>query len=170
MDELAKQDHTYRLSTEEFKRYQGQWYLTLNKSGKNERMRLRPDFRAAVSLKKTVFIVNQVRKLQNPFLQRNIGDGILPQATLGVTRLTVVGGAPSNKCFKRPLFCCSWFRLQTMAIHCNRRVVYTDTPHTSFFSCTVHVFNDVQSHIMAHDEPRLKSPHARVTPYSCHPW
>ena len=50
MDELAKQDHTYRLSKEEFKRYQGQWYLALNKSGKNAPMRLRPDFRAAVSL------------------------------------------------------------------------------------------------------------------------
>ena len=33
------------------KRYQGQWYLTLNKSGKNGPMRLRPDFRAAVSFK-----------------------------------------------------------------------------------------------------------------------
>ena len=33
MDKLAQEDHTYRLSKEEFKRYQGQWYLTLNKSG-----------------------------------------------------------------------------------------------------------------------------------------
>ena len=52
MDELAQQDHTYHLSKEEFKRYQGQWYLTLNKSGKNAPTRLQPDFRAAVSLKK----------------------------------------------------------------------------------------------------------------------
>ena len=51
IDELAQQEHTYRLSKEEFKRYQEQWYLTLNKSGKNAPMRLRPDFRAAVSLK-----------------------------------------------------------------------------------------------------------------------
>ena len=51
MDELAKQNHTYHLSTGEFKRYQGQGYLTLNKSGKNAPMRLRPYFRAAVSLK-----------------------------------------------------------------------------------------------------------------------
>ena len=36
---------------EEFKRYQGQWCLTLNKSGKNAPMRLRSDFRAAVSIK-----------------------------------------------------------------------------------------------------------------------
>ena len=47
MDELAQQDHTYRLSKEEFKRYQGQWYPTLSK---NAPMRLRQDFRAAVSL------------------------------------------------------------------------------------------------------------------------
>ena len=51
MDELGKQNQPYHLSTEEFKRYQGQWYLTLNKWGKNAPMRLRPDFRAAVSLK-----------------------------------------------------------------------------------------------------------------------
>ena len=51
MDELAEENHTYHLSTEEIKRYQGQWYLTLNKSGKNVPIRIRPDFRAAVSLK-----------------------------------------------------------------------------------------------------------------------
>ena len=51
MVKLAKQNHTFHLSAEEFKRYQGQWYLTLNKSGKNAPMRLRSDFRAAVSLK-----------------------------------------------------------------------------------------------------------------------
>ena len=32
MDQLAKEDHTYRLTPEEFKRYQGQWYLTLNQA------------------------------------------------------------------------------------------------------------------------------------------
>ena len=51
MDELAKQNHTCHLSEEEFKRYQGQWYLTLNKSGKNAPMRLRSYFRAAVTIK-----------------------------------------------------------------------------------------------------------------------
>ena len=49
-DELAKEDHTYHLTPEEKKRYQGQWYLTLNKAGKNGRMKLRSDFRAAVSM------------------------------------------------------------------------------------------------------------------------
>ena len=42
---------TYRLTPEEKKRYQGQWYLTLNKAGKNVPMKLRSDFRAAVSMK-----------------------------------------------------------------------------------------------------------------------
>ena len=49
-DELAQEDHTYRLTPEEKKRYQGQWYLTLNKAGKNGPMKLRSDFRAAVSM------------------------------------------------------------------------------------------------------------------------
>ena len=35
--------------------------------------------------------------------------------------------------------------------------VYTGTLHTSFFSCTVHVFNDVQSHHMDEDEPLIVS-------------
>ena len=51
MDKLAQEDHPYRLSRDEFKRYQGQWCLTLNKSGKNAPMRLRSDFRAAVTIK-----------------------------------------------------------------------------------------------------------------------
>ena len=50
MDELAQEDHSYRLSYEEYERYQKHWYLTLNKSGKNAPMRLRSDFRTAVTL------------------------------------------------------------------------------------------------------------------------
>ena len=51
LDELAKEDHTHHLTPEEQRRYQGQWYLTLNKSGKNGLMKLRSDFRCAVSIK-----------------------------------------------------------------------------------------------------------------------
>ena len=50
-DELAKEDHTYRLTPEDKKRYQGQWYLTLNNAGKNGLMKLRSDFPAAVMMK-----------------------------------------------------------------------------------------------------------------------
>ena len=155
MDELAKQNHTYHLSTEEFKRYQGQWYLTLNKSGKNAPMRLRQDFRAAVSPR-----TNFSSTLQEMAL-------CLKRFLVGHVQTLV----ELIRCFfKLPLFCYSWFRLQSMAIHCNRRRVYTDTPHTSFFSCTVHVFDDVQSHHMVQDEQVLKCLHARVTPSPCHPW
>ena len=34
MDELAQEDFSSKLTPEEKKRYHGQWYLTLNKSGK----------------------------------------------------------------------------------------------------------------------------------------
>ena len=51
MDEVAKGNYTYHLSTEEFKRYQGPWYLTLIKAGKNGPMKLRSDFRSAVLMK-----------------------------------------------------------------------------------------------------------------------
>ena len=88
-----RKPHKYHLSTEEFKRYQGQWYLTLNKSGKNGPMQLRPDFRAAISLSKTVSTASQANKLQNPFLHHNLGYGILLQAHRGGTRLIGVGEA-----------------------------------------------------------------------------
>ena len=42
-DELAKEDHTYHLSPEEKRKYKGQRYLTLNKTGKNGPMKLRSD-------------------------------------------------------------------------------------------------------------------------------
>ena len=51
MDKLAQEDHSNRPSRKEFKRCQRQWYLTLNKSGKNAPMRLRTDFQAAVTIK-----------------------------------------------------------------------------------------------------------------------
>ena len=38
-------------------------------------------------------------------------------------------------------FCYSWFRLQSIAIHCNRRDVHIDTLHTWFFSCTLHMWS-----------------------------
>ena len=54
MDELAQEDHTYHLTSEERRRYHNQWYLTLNKSGKNGHMKLRSDFRATVHHKKSL--------------------------------------------------------------------------------------------------------------------
>ena len=50
-DELEKEDHTYKLSPEEKRRYKGQRYLTLKKAGKNGPMKLRSDYRADVLMK-----------------------------------------------------------------------------------------------------------------------
>ena len=35
-NELAQEDHTYKLTPEEKRRYKGHWYLTLNKTAKME--------------------------------------------------------------------------------------------------------------------------------------
>ena len=110
MDELAKEDHTYHLSTEEKKRYQGQWYLTLNKAGKNGPMKLRSDFRAAVSMKNR--------------LNHESGEQVEEPIHRGVTSLNGIG----NELIRLFLidqnsFCYSWFRLQSIAIHSNRRGV-----------------------------------------------
>ena len=76
-DELAQEDHTYRLTPEEKKRYQGQWYLTLNKAGKNGPMKLRSDFRAAVSMKKRLHHESgeQVEEPIHPCQQRRTRRG-----------------------------------------------------------------------------------------------
>ena len=42
------------------------------------------------------------------------------------------------------LFCCSWFRLQLITIHCNRRVVRTEHPHTAYFPA--HLYTHPCSH------------------------
>ena len=85
MDKLAQEDHSCRISREEFQRYQKHWYLTLNKSGKAAPMRLRSDFRAAVT-SKTVSTENQVKNVRNPFFFNNVKDGtLLPQVILGGT-------------------------------------------------------------------------------------
>ena len=47
-DELAKEDHTYKLTPEERRIFKGQWYLTLNKASKKWPMKLRTDYGAAV--------------------------------------------------------------------------------------------------------------------------
>ena len=52
--EISKEDHTYKLTPEERRRYKGQWYLSRNKAGKNGLMKLRSDYRAAVMMKNGV--------------------------------------------------------------------------------------------------------------------
>ena len=49
MDKLAQENHSYCSSSEELKRYRKIWYITLNKSGRNAPMKLRSDFREALT-------------------------------------------------------------------------------------------------------------------------
>ena len=46
----------------------------------------------------------------------------------GGTHLNRVGSELAFFFLLRYLFCYSWFRLQLIAIHCNRRVVWTEHP------------------------------------------
>ena len=49
MDRLAQENHSYCPSSEEFERYTKNWYLSLNKSGRDAPMKLRSDFRGALT-------------------------------------------------------------------------------------------------------------------------
>ena len=63
----------------------------------------------------------------------NKDDGIHLQAHRGGTSLNGIGSELINFLIVQISFCYSWFRLQSIAIHCNRREVRTDTPHTRLF-------------------------------------
>ena len=49
LDKLAMENHSHCPSSEEFERYRKNWYITLNNSGRNAPMRLRSDFREALT-------------------------------------------------------------------------------------------------------------------------
>ena len=49
MDELAQKDCTYRPASEQYERYKKNWLTSLNKSGRNAPMKLRSDFREALT-------------------------------------------------------------------------------------------------------------------------
>ena len=112
-DEFAQENHTYRLTPEEKKRYPGQWYLTLNKSGKNGPMKLRSDFRATVLMKNRLHHGNNLKSLS---IQINADDGIPLQAHRGGTSLNGIGNELINVLIDETSFCYSWFRLQSIAI------------------------------------------------------
>ena len=118
MDELATEDHTCHLSLEEFRRYQGQWYLTLNRSGKNGPMRLRSDFRAAVSIKNRLHRESgeQVEEPISPEQYRRWH----PFSSTSWWDKSEWNWKWAHKIFLKWPF---RLRLQSIAIHCNRRGV-----------------------------------------------
>ena len=50
MEKLAQENHSYCPSSEEFEKVRKISYVTLNKSGRNASMKLRSDFREAVTI------------------------------------------------------------------------------------------------------------------------
>ena len=76
-DEFAKEDHTNNLTPEERIKYKGQWYLTLNKAGKNGPMKLRSDYRAAVMMKNCLHHESRkpIEEPIHPGQQRRIQQG-----------------------------------------------------------------------------------------------
>ena len=75
--ELAKEDQKYKLIPEERRRYKGQWYLTLNKAGKNGPMKLRSYYRAAVMMKNRLHHESRepIEEPIHPGQQRRIQQG-----------------------------------------------------------------------------------------------
>ena len=49
MDKLAQENHCYCPSSEEYERYEKKWFFSLNTSGRNAPMKLRSDFREALT-------------------------------------------------------------------------------------------------------------------------
>ena len=95
MDKLAQEDCSYSPSSEEYERYRKNWFVSLNKSGRNAPMKLRSNFRAAVTIMNRLHREpGEERAKPTPFQQ-----------------------------YQRWHPSCSRFRLQLMAICCNRRRV-----------------------------------------------
>ena len=85
------------------------------------------------SWSKIVDTTNQENKLKSVSIQINTDDSIHLHARRGGTSLNGIGIELNNFLIAWISFCYSWFRLQSIAIHCNRREVLTDTPHTRLF-------------------------------------
>ena len=49
MEKLAQEDYSYCPSSKAFERYRKNWYISVNKSGRNAPMKLRSDFREALT-------------------------------------------------------------------------------------------------------------------------
>ena len=123
MDKLAQVDHSYRLSREEFKRYQGQRYLTLNKSGKNAPMWLRSDFRAAVTIKNRLHRESGEERAEPiPFQQHQRWHPSSSNDSWWNWD-TSKSWWSSWVRFMFSIVCCSRFRLQLVAIYRKRRCV-----------------------------------------------
>ena len=131
MYKLAQEDDSYRLSREEFERYQGQSYLTLNKSGKNAPMRLRSDFRAAVTIKNRLRRESGEERAEPVSFQQYQRWHPSSSSDSWWKWDTSKNWAHEFSSFFN-IVCCGWFRLQLIAIYCNRRGCRRHTSHVTF--------------------------------------
>ena len=85
--------------------------------------------------------------------KQDVSIGLQRQVPRGGAHPNGVGSELTNFFFARiSFFCYSWFRLQLIAIHCNRRGCEQNTPHTVIFSCTfTHVFTPHMWLKVSHD-------------------
>ena len=103
-------------------KYQGQWCLTLNKAGKNGPMKLRSDFRAAVSMKNRLHHESG-EQVEDPIHPEQYSQWH-PSSSTSWWDKSEWNWKWAHKIFFNDLsFCYNWFRLQSIAIHCNRREV-----------------------------------------------
>ena len=130
MDKLAQEDHSYRLSREEYLRYQEHWYLTLNKSGKNAPMRLRSDFRAEVTIMNRLHRESGEERAEPTSPQQfrrwhpsSSSGSWWNWDTFKSWRSWRVQFICCFFFFLRNNVCCSRFRWQLITICCNRRGV-----------------------------------------------
>ena len=125
-------------------------------------MKLRSDYRAAVLMKNHLHheAGEPIEEPIHPGQQRrtcprlelfNILDGNINlhlQVPRGGTNPNGVG-CELTFFLLESLFCSSWFRLQLIAIHCNRRGVNRTSSHSAFFSRTLVQCPRVHMHSMA---------------------
>ena len=109
---------------------------------------------------KIVYTANQVNKLQSLSIQINAIDGILYQAHRCGTSLNGIGN-DKNFWIDQNSSCYSWFRLQSTAIHCNRRRGVDRYTSRDFFSHCTCVCTTWWLRV---------SRRAHFTPSTCHPW
>ena len=124
MDKLAQENYTCCPSSEEYLRYQKHWYLTLNKSCKNAPMRLRSDFRAAVTIMNRLHWESGEEGAEPiPFQQYQRWHPSSSSSSSWWNWDTSKSWWSWWEEFIFEIVCCSRFRLQLMAICCNRREV-----------------------------------------------
>ena len=98
MDKDAQKDFTYRMTLDEYFRYQKNWWISLNKPGKIGPVRDRSDFNDALTTQ-TVVTKNLEKNNSGQFISGNTSNGthhqVLPPALLGGNG-TILGGAHDN--------------------------------------------------------------------------